>query len=316
MKQYPTLREGEGDQGASNGGGEGTLLGSAPSQQNAQQTPPASNEGQQDEGAASKFDFRSVIGDDGKFKQNWADNLPDALKPAKNELGKYADPEQLLLGHWNKAQMLGRQKEVKPPLPDAKPEEIAAWKKAIGAPESPDGYKFEKPANLPEGMQWDDATVKNFAKVAHELHLTPYQASKLAEYDLAQKQSMIQAGQGIIAESRTKAESELKAEWGDNFSRNIETVKSLVLKGKGDPMDPEIGNNPKLLKLLLNFSSAFKEDKLIEPSGPSTSLRGEDAVRDVMTNPANPWHAAYHNKMGPQHQQAALEHINALRSGR
>lgn len=316
MKQYPTLREGEGDQGASNGGGEGTLLGNAPAQQNAQQTPPASTDGQQDEGAASKFDFRSVIGEDGKFKQNWADSLPDALKPAKNELGKYADPEQLLLGHWNKAQMLGRQKEVKPPLPDAKPEEIAAWKKTIGAPETPDGYKFEKPANLPEGMQWDEATVKNFAKVAHELNLTPYQASKLAEYDLAQKQTMIQAGQGIIAESRTKAEAQLKGEWGDNYKQNIETVKGLVAKGGGDPLDPEIGNNPKLLKLLLNFSSAFKEDRLIEPSGPSTSLRGEDAVRDVMTNPANPWHAAYHNKMGPQHQQAALEHINALRGNR
>ncbi len=316
MQQYPTLREGESDAGTSNGGGDTLLSSGGQSQQNQQQPPPASTDGQQDEGAPSKFDFRSVIGDDGKFKPNWADSLPDALKPAKNELGKYADPEQLLLGHWNKAQMLGRQKEVKPPTPDAKPEEVAAWKKTIGAPETPDGYKFDKPDTLPEGMQWDEGAVKNFAKVAHDLHLTPYQASKLAEFDLAQKQSMLQAGQGKIAEVRAQAETQLKTEWGDNFSKNIETVKGLVAKGGGDPLDPEIGNNPKLLKLLLNFSSAFKEDRLIEPSGPSTSLRGEDAVRDVMTNPANPWHAAYHNKMGPQHQQAALDHINALRGNR
>lgn len=317
MKQYPTLREGESDAGTSNGGGGDTLLSSAgQSQQNTQQQSSASTGDAPDEGAASKFDFRSVIGEDGKFKPNWTDSLPDALKPAKNEFSKYSDVDQLLMGHLGKTQLLGRQKEVKPPLPDAKPEEIAAWKKTIGAPETPEGYKFDKPENLPEGMQWDEGAVKNFAKVAHDLNLTPYQASKLAEYDMAQKQSMLQAGQGKIAEVRAQAETQLKTEWGDNFSKNIETVKGLVLKGGGDISDPEIANNPKVLKLLLNFSSAFKEDRLIEPSGPSTSLRGEDAVRDVMSNPANPWYAAYHNKLGQSHQQAALAHINALRGNR
>lgn len=316
MRPHITLREGEGGEGTSNGGGGDTLLSggqSQQSQQNTQQPAQQATANPADEGAVSKFDFRAAIGEDGNFKPGWADSLPDALKPAKNELGKYANPTELFLGHWNKAQLLGQRQEIKPPAPDAKPEEIAKWRKTIGVPDSPEGYQFAKPENLPEGMQWSEEAAKNFAKVAHDLNLTPMQAAKLAEFDMAQKQSMLKTGEAKIAELRTQAQTQLKTEWGENYEKNLAKASQAATKLGADLKDSELANNPKFIKLMLSAGLLMQEDKLVNADGTGSSLSGEAAVEDIRRNQANPWHAAYMGKEGKERQQMAAAHMNRLR---
>ena len=70
-------------------------------------------------------------------------------------------------------------KSVRVPGDDASEEEVARWKKSIGVPETPDGYRFSLPADLPAEMPYNQALADNYKGFAHKIGLTPKQASEM-----------------------------------------------------------------------------------------------------------------------------------------
>lgn len=69
----------------------------------------------------------------------------------------------------------------------AKPEEVAAFHRALGVPEKPDGYTIEPI----EGM--DDGRVQEFLTEAHQLGLTPKQVNALVQGEIAREAALKQA---------------------------------------------------------------------------------------------------------------------------
>lgn len=297
------------------GGGSATILGDAGAggQQQSAAAAPAQN-GTDGDGNAVPFDFRQTLDDKGSFKQGWQDTLPDGLKEFSGILGKYPNPVELAraLGHSQKL-ISQKQQAGKPPGPDAKPEEVAAWRKTLGVPDKPEDYGIKAPEKLPDGVKWDDAEAANFSKFAHEIGLTPQQAQKLIEYDVGIKANMYQAGSGKLAEYVEAQKKELAAEWGDKFQDNAARALNAAQILGLDANDPEIGNSAKMIKALYTASQLISEDKLVGSGRGGSGMTNKQMADDIMVNPSNPWNAAYMGKEGEARQkEAQKQRLNLL----
>lgn len=97
---------------------------------------------------------------------------------------------------------------VKLPGADAPPEEWTPILKALGHPDTPEGYEIAKPEALPEGVEWNDEFAAGFAKFAHEAGLPKGQAQRLIAWHTeqmgAQAKAMAEAGQKFVEAERVE----------------------------------------------------------------------------------------------------------------
>lgn len=122
---------------------------------------------------------------------------------------------------------------LKLPGKDAKPEDWAAYYKAIGAPENADGYQI----TVPEGQ--DPAFSKEAASVFAKYGLMPHQVEGITAWwnekaaslgGEAAKAAEEQAA-ADLAKSNAEAkvgQEKLKNEWQGNYDANVELAKRAV----------------------------------------------------------------------------------------
>jgi len=118
------------------------------------------------------------------------------------------------------------------PGKDAKPEQIAAYKKALGVPESPDDYPF--PA-LPKEQLTDEvkASRKAWAEQFHKLNISKDAATTLFK-TLDEEVKKVETAQ--VAADKAFAQSQddkLKAEWKDDYDSN-KTLANRAFKEIAD----------------------------------------------------------------------------------
>lgn len=112
-----------------------------------------------------------------------------------------------------------RNDRVNIPKEGAKPEEIAAFHRALGVPEKVDGYKVEPV----EGVVFDEKRIKNFLPAAHALGLTQQQVNGLLKNEIEwQKQA---------EEAQRQESAAYEAEWIKAYPRE-EDRRNAVEKGK------------------------------------------------------------------------------------
>jgi len=169
--------------------------------------------------------------------------------------------------------VIGKRSEgmVKVPGPGAKPEEVAAYREAIGVPKVPSDYKVELPADAPEGLAIDPVRFESYAKVFHSMNLTNDQVNGIVGWAM-KEQATTQKRQ---AEEFATQLDGLAGEWGvDVFNRRAGNVQALVRRYA----DPEtikwldasgLTNHPGLFKMLYPIAQQFVEDEIIEPVGDS-----------------------------------------------
>lgn len=147
-------------------------------------------------------------------------------------------------------------------------EELKAFRKANGVPDTVDGYKFDE-AQLPEGMSMDTEMSKWFKEIAHKLGLNQHQANTLfAEESKRRIQTHNTAQEGV-----NKGIDTVKQKWGVDYDANLVVANRAVSKF-GSIAFPEflkksgLGNNPEMLEFCLAVGKGMSEDKLTPGQGP------------------------------------------------
>jgi hypothetical protein len=192
---------------------------------------------------------------------DWRSGLPEDIRGAA-ELQKYTSVADLAKGHVNQAKLVGAKTDgmVKVPGKDAKPEEIAAFQRAIGVPESAEKYDLEPIKSL----QMDESRVKDFLGFAHKIGLPNEQVtaiiSRAVEWEqraLRQKHEQYLTGQDALAD-----------EWGSSvFDRRSQDVDRLIKAfAPSEWIDhmtatKEI-SHPGLIKFLAPIAAQFREAKM------------------------------------------------------
>jgi hypothetical protein len=260
-----------------------------------QQTTPA-DAGQASGGQAGQTQQTQggFIGADGGFAEGWLDKLPGDLDPYKPTLAKYKDFGSLAKSHGELQQLLGKKSSaVNVPGEKSTPEEIAAFRKALGVPEKPEEYSF-KPDKLPDGVAWDDNSAKAFAAIAHKHHIPASAMKELAAHQIAMEEARSQEAFRQMETELLNGKQQLQSAWGQNFERNLNTAARVAKSIGLDPESPGL-RDPAVVQALFKVSQITSEDKLVSPTDGATNMPGKLRAQDVMTNKQNPLYERYQN---------------------
>ncbi len=247
----PAFFMAEADEGGGGSGGDSAVTdqGDAGGDEKAvaAQTDDATKTALDDDGEPPKAetadDWRKrVAGEDDKFYKELQ------KYPSENDLGK-------------KLQEMRKQiSRIPPTLPkDATPEDIAAYRKKVGIPETPEGY--EKGLLLPEGTvigEADKPLIGDFLKVAHEKNWDQDKVNAAVNwyYQTQRQQEALLHEQEKAARAETIAE--LREDWGPDYEANRGMTKAWLGRQPdqvGDMLSNARGPDG---RLLLNNSSFAK----------------------------------------------------------
>lgn len=202
-----------------------------------------------------------------KAASDWRAGItnPEARKLAEDS----ADINHLAERALNMRQKLSG--AIMKPGKDAKPEEVAAYRKAMGVPDAPDGYVFEDPEGY-TATDADKAIRGQFAKVFHDHNVPAETAKGLTE---AYRQIVTaQAAEIKAADEKYAADSEaaLKKQWGADYDANVAVAERAAKHILGedyaaarrltDSTGRFVLDNPVMLRMLAKIGREMGEDGL------------------------------------------------------
>jgi hypothetical protein len=171
-------------------------------------------------------------------------------------------------------------KAIFKPGENAKPEEIASYRKAMGIPEKPTEYEWA----TTEGLENDPKMMEWAGGVFHKAGLSKDQA-KLVSGEWNQFiQGMLVAEENSTKEAKAKAEAEFKKELGsdEKYKEAVAVIGRVWKKLSNSEFDAflddtGIGNDARLLKFVYEVAKKTGEDLSLkgQPSrqtGPSPGI--------------------------------------------
>lgn len=292
------------------GGGSGSLLsgaaGSGAGSGGAAGAAGAQGGGQGGAGASGPW-FVGLYGQDGKIDPKKFDALPDHLKAHADTFRKYQTVEALLGGMGNLANLAG--KKGLEPLPKDAPKELvderqALMRKLNNVPEKPEGYGIKKPDGVPDD-QWNGEYVGGILGVLHKHNASPELVQELTKFDGDFAAKLRTGGEAAQAQAMTKERETLQTEFGVELPKKLglaaRAAKTLGLDPENDPMFRTAAG----VKAMLKVAEMVSEDRLVSGDGGADFGKGDrEKALDIVNNPANPLHKAFHDADHPQHQAA------------
>lgn len=152
------------------------------------------------------------------------------------------------------------------PLPKDDVSRVEFYKK-LGVPEKPEGYVFEAPKELPQGMVHDVELDKGFQQWAHKYNLTPEQAIGLRSEFIKNQQATFGNQKSAIQQANDVALQALKVKWGGEYDQHVQNA-ILAIKEYAPPevrailnSNPDIGNNPHVLEMFSRLGAQLAQDQ-------------------------------------------------------
>ncbi|GIW60560.1 MAG: hypothetical protein KatS3mg087_1626 [Patescibacteria group bacterium] len=245
---------------------------------------------------------------------DWRQQLPKELRdhPA---LEKFKSPVDVVKSYIEVQKFIGREKIPVPPKEGATQEDWDVVFKALGKPDSPDGYEIDLSQfadEEDEQVPVDEEVLNEFKQKAHELNLLPAQAQELVEWFVDKQKT----AQKMLAEQSQReyqeAEAQLRKEWGRAYEEKVKKVQRLVKEFADEDVLEELqkfGNNPALIKFIANIADRLSNDAF-PGKGSSIYKTPEEIqseIRRMLADKNHPVNDQFH----PEHK-AAIEYLQNL----
>jgi hypothetical protein len=235
----------------------------------------------------------SFVNEDGSFKEGWREAvLPQELRGRK-VFETFTDLPGAVKLIANQEAYIGKlnNKGIKPifPLTDkSTPEERAEYYKALGRPDSPEGYKLEAPRDLAD--RYDPQLMTAAAKKFHDLGLDRKQGAGVMEF----YEGVVRAGVSQMAQAeeqaRTEAEAAMKQEWGANYDANLHeanrVIAALVPEKDREPLLEAMGNSKEFARFLVAIAPTFGEGSV--PPAEALAAVQQGTLDEIKTLQATP----------------------------
>ncbi len=283
----------EGDNGGGSGGAGGSCDGNSGGTLLADAGGQGGSGGGQGAGSGEAPKF--LVGEDGAFTENWTTKLPEELGDYRNGLAKFKNVADFAKSYQGLEQKLGSKANlVAIPTDKSTPEEVGAYRKALGIPEKAEDYKLT-PEKFPEGMTpWPKEIIAPFEAIAHK-HNVPIAAMKemIAE-NLRQSGLATQAQADAIKANLDAGRAQLQKEFGADYAKNIQLATAAAKTVGVDPSSPGF-SDPAVVKGYAKLAQMLSDDKLVKGGGldGGTTLAGPARAKDIQGNPENPQNAKY-----------------------
>jgi len=182
---------------------------------------------------------------------------------------------------------------VRVPAADASAEDRAKFNKAIGVPETVDGYKFDIGR---EPTETDKAIQGNLAKIAFENGI-PAQAMTALSKAVSELAAATKAEENRVAvEARAANEAALRKEWGADYEAN-KTLATRAVQAFGEVKShPEVieffdktmvngqklGDHPVMIRMLGNIGRRMGEGEFIGAVGSDQRASLQSEMQQLM----------------------------------
>ncbi len=258
-------------------------------------------------------EVKSLLGEDLSFTPGWQEKLPEEYRPTA---ANFKDLPSLMKSLVETKRMASGKMEgyIKVPGEGATTEEVAAYRKAQGVPDTPDGYELKKPEGE-LGNFYNEEEVKAFAAKAAELGLTKAQAAALAEWRLGISKEFDdkerEEGRAFLAE-RDKVFTE---NWGAKKDAELVDAQRMLLT-LDHSLDPKMVNflEPKLVVALAAFAKKLNPDTMVAKEQFENKLTPSSMSNDIVTNKSNPDYEAFHNPQHPNHKAVKQKVLDGFKS--
>lgn len=220
--------------------------------------------------SAKQF-FAEGISQGGQFAEGWTQQLQEAgFERLANKAALAKDETTLFKSLDDALALIGKKAGVSYPKEGSDEAAILAYRADAGVPESPAGYDI-KPAQLPDGISWDDATAAAYAEAMHKHHIPAAAAKELAEAHLAQLQTQMQAAQQEYVQSLSQkvelCEQTFRSEWGRDYDSRLESNRAYIQsrftpEELGDPTLQAALSNPAVIRIIDEARIGLREAPL------------------------------------------------------
>ena len=236
---------------------------------------------------------------------NFKDLIPESFKEDKS-LNNFNNMEDLLKSYKHAQSLVGADK-IPVPNKHATEEDWNEVFKRLGAPEKPEDYKYDF-----KDQEMDSGQLSEFNKTAHKLGLLPKQAEGLIKYYNEMNGNKAASEEGAAAEAQLVTETELKKEFGPQFSKRLDQAKKLAVNSLGSDFlentylkdGSRLGDNLSVIKAFSQLADKLSEDEIIKGDG-SEYMTAKDLEKEI--NELTQEGSAYWSKTHPNHNKAVQE---------
>ncbi len=306
------------------GGGGAAVADSAPAPEAAQSTPDVYGTTESSPATGSPEGSTSLLGQlydsQGELTGDFNQTLTNyEMGDYANLIGKYKSFDGLVKGFKNAEGLLGK-KAMNPdavvvPPAGATDEEMAAYRSAIGVPDSPTAYDIQ-PENMPEGLEWSNDLAETWQSTFHDLGISQDQATALAQAYSDITGTQLEAAQLSLNSNQeaqmAQQQQEMKATWGNDYDSNMKMavdVASVVGFDFDNADDMAALRHPKVLNMLVEKGSSIKEGTMPRGGEPAASGKSlDDVTKEIyMRNHGN-------MATAPPHEQARYNEAMKLKA--
>ena len=236
---------------------------------------------------------------------NFKDLIPEGFKEEK-ALDNFNNMEDFVKSYLHAQKLVGADK-IPVPNKHATEEDWNEVFKKLGAPESPEDYKYDL-----KDQELDSQQVSEFNKAAHKLGLLPKQAEGLIKFYNEMNGNIASSQEETAAQAQLQTETELKKEYGPQFAKRLDQAKKLAVNSLGSDFlentylkdGSRLGDNIKVIKAFSDLADKLSEDEIIKGDG-SDYMTAKDIEKEI--NELTQEGSAYWIKTHPNHQKAVQE---------
>lgn len=250
------------------------------------------------------FSFTTFVDETGRFNSpDWYKSVPvEGLDEGdRARLSKYDTLPKALKSLSHQERVLGaKANAVVVPGANADDDTVSAFRKAVGAPDTPEGYEVPKPEKLPQGVEWDDGIVKRFAPILHKFNVPAEAMGELANEFVNLQGEFVQSAHNGHAEATATAvdseAAELRKAWGHDFPRNAEFARRAAVEMGIDLGEYE--SKPKVpvslfMQALSKSGGMMVEGSRISGDGIPPSHDPGTEAKLIRTDPNHPRHKKF-----------------------
>ncbi len=235
-----------------------------------------------------KVDFKSLIPNE--FKEDKA-------------LANFQDMNQFVKSYLHAQKMVGLDK-IPVPNKYATDEDWQEVYKRLGAPETPDQYKYK----FAKDQKVDENTLKAFNEVAQRNGLLPKQAENIVKFYNELNQQAVSQEASKVDAARLESETVLKTEYGAEYVKRLDQAKRLATQTLGNDFlnktilkdGSKLGDNASLIKAFSLLADKLSEDEIVKGEGADyMSAKELQRQLDELQQKDSP----YWDKMHPNHKR-------------
>ena len=236
---------------------------------------------------------------------NFKDLIPESFREEKS-LNNFNNMEDFVKSYLHAQKLVGADK-IPVPNKHATDEDWNEVFKRLGAPDTPDGYKYNF-----KDQEIDENSIKEFNQTAHRLGLLPRQAEALIKFYNEMNVNQAQSLEEQAAQAQMNTEAELKKEFGPQYAKRLDQAKRLAINSFGEDFlnntilkdGSRLGDNLTVIKAFSDLADKLSEDPIIQGDG-SQYMTAKDIEKEIteLTQEGSP----YWNKTHPNHLKSVNE---------